>query len=249
MPYNKVLFYFIFEKEVHSLRNQQKLLSNNTRLVASLWMSSNQIHKKWDCLANLANLSATLFPLHFTCENVITWKLVTRCQESSIRWPKEAIHSSSKLREFIMVSESPSNTTVWRLNSLANRIALLHARASTSSTNGSKAILSKIAQITFPSWSLITTPIPAAPSSWKMAPWKLALHQELGGGNQWTSARGWCETVGMPWTCWNSWNRFMALAWICKLGNEGEPVRIAFLLYQILQEINANLSTYNKVLW
>ena len=176
MPYNKVLFYFIFEKEVHSFKNQQKLLSNNTRLVASLWMSSNQIHGKWDCLANLANQSATLFHLRFTCENVTAWKLVTRCQESSIRWPKEAIHSSSELREFIMVSESPSNTTVWRLNSLANRIALLHARDSTSSTDGSKAILSKIAPITFPSWSLVTTPTLVAPSFWKIAPSKLALH-------------------------------------------------------------------------
>ena len=41
----------------------------------------------------------------------------------------------------------------------------LPASASTSSTNRGKAILSDSAPTTLPSWSLITTPRPAAPSS------------------------------------------------------------------------------------
>lgn len=66
---------------------------------------------------------------------------------------------------------------------------------------GVKAILSERAPITFPSWSLITTPMPATPSSWNMAPSKLALHQELGGVDQWAGAEGRCETKGVSWTC------------------------------------------------
>ena len=50
-------------------------------------------------------------------------------------------------------------------NLFAKAIALLPARASTSSTDGGKAILSDRAPMTLPSWSLITTPRPAAPSS------------------------------------------------------------------------------------
>ena len=91
-------FFFLRKKTIYSINHQQKLLSINTKLEASLWMSSTHIRGTWDSLANLANLLATLFPFRFTCENVTAWKLDTRCRESSIRWPKEAKQSSSELR-------------------------------------------------------------------------------------------------------------------------------------------------------
>ena len=178
-----LFFFFFFEKEINSFNNQQKLLSNNTRLVASLWMSFNQIRGKRDFRASFANMSATLFPFLFTCEKTQALELTASYRESSMRGPKGAMHSSSVLKEFTMISASPSNITSRRPSSWANKIALLPARASTSSTDGGKAILSDSAPITLPSWSLITTPRSTDPSSWKMAPSKLALHQEMGGGD------------------------------------------------------------------
>lgn len=100
------------------------------------------------------------------------WK--SKSSETSCQLPrvfnevtKEAMQSSSVLRELIMILASPSTITSWRPSSCANKITFLPARASTSSTDGGKAILSDSAPMTPPSWSLITTPRLAAPSSWK----------------------------------------------------------------------------------
>ena len=67
------------------------------------------------------------------------------------------------------VAESPSKTTWCKPNSIAKTIALLQARASTSSTEGGKFILSDRAPTTFPIAFLVTTPMPAHDVSWNRA--------------------------------------------------------------------------------
>ena len=180
-------FSFMRNKIMHSI-NQQKLLSNITRLVASLWMSSNKIWERVDPLASLANLLATQFPLRLTWEKARDLKLDVSWRESSIKWPKGARQNSSELRDLIIVSKT--TYTSWRPIFRAKDIALRQAKASTSSTDGGKAILSESAPMTLPSWSLITTPRPAAAMSWKMAPSKLALNHRQRGGDQWTKEGG-----------------------------------------------------------
>ena len=73
------------------------------------------------------------------------------------------------------MSESPSNITSWRPISRAKDIALLQARASTSSTVGGSTNLSIKELIISPKQSLITTLILAEYMSQKIAPSKLAL--------------------------------------------------------------------------
>ena len=97
-------------------------------------------------------------------------------RESSMMCPKGAMHGDSELRLHMMtMSESPSNITSWRPISRAKDIALLHARASTSSTVGGSTSLSIKEPIISPEQSLITTPIRAEYMSQKIAPSKLAL--------------------------------------------------------------------------
>lgn len=82
-------------------------------------------------------------------------------RESSMMCPKGAMHGDSELRLRMIVSESPSNITSWRPISRAKDIALLHARASTSSTVGGSTSCSIKEPIISPEQSLITTPVPA----------------------------------------------------------------------------------------
>nr|POF27518.1 hypothetical protein CFP56_19806 [Quercus suber] len=83
-------------------------------------------------------------------------------RESSMMCPKGAMHGDFELRlNMMIVSESPSNITSWRPISRAKDIALLHARASTSSTVSGSTSLSIKEPIISPEQSLITTPIPA----------------------------------------------------------------------------------------
>ena len=66
-----------------------------------------------------------------------------------------------------MISESPSKTTSCSPSSMEKEIAFLQARASTSSTVDGRVMRSDRAAITIPSESLITTPMPPMPVSWK----------------------------------------------------------------------------------
>lgn len=114
---------------MHSI-NQPKLLTNITRLVASLWMSSNQIWERGDPLASLANLSATQFPLRFTWEKAKDLKLDISWRESSIKWPKGTRQTSSELRDLIIVSASlittprPGAAMSWKM--APSKLALNH---------------------------------------------------------------------------------------------------------------------------
>ena len=76
--------------------------------------------------------------------------------ESSIAFPKGARQGEPTWIQFRTVAESHLKITCCKPFSIANSIALLQARASTSSTVVRSAILSDSAPITFPVESLIT---------------------------------------------------------------------------------------------
>ena len=204
-------FCFFFEKPVrHFYYVNIKLLSSNTKLVTSQWMSSNHIWGLYNNFANLASLLATILPLHLTCVKEAFLKLeISRC-ESSMIWPKAARQGESNIRCLWMISESPLNTTSSNLSSMEKEMALLHAKASTSSTVGGKAMWSDNTAITIPLESRTTALKPATPEFLKIAPSLLALYWFGGRGSQWVGWATTCCCTELSCAIWNSWSRLTA---------------------------------------
>ncbi|KAL0009215.1 hypothetical protein SO802_010717 [Lithocarpus litseifolius] len=81
----------------------------------------------------------------FTCEKQNETKFKARALASSTMSPKVLKQLESELRAFMIVSESPSNSTSSTPSSRAKEIAFLQAIASTSSIAERRLILSESA--------------------------------------------------------------------------------------------------------
>ena len=145
-----------------------------TRLVASRWMSSNQIWGSSEYFASFASLSATALQQRFTWEKDACRNLETSDHDSSTMCPNKAKQVELVVICLNTTSKSPSKITSCSLISCAKVIDFLQASASRSSTNGGKGTRSDNAAITIPSKYLMTTPNLAQLTSGKIAPSQLA---------------------------------------------------------------------------
>ena len=100
-----------------------------------------------------------------------------------IRWPKEEKDSSLFLNAEITTFESPSTIKEGRLRSIARVIAWTVASASTSFDDDGSLIFSTKEASTFPWESRTTIPNLASSVSLKIAPSKLILMSDGGGGS------------------------------------------------------------------
>ena len=97
--FHNFFFFFFFEIQCEKLYYEgRKLLSRITKLVTSLWMSSNQICGSYKNFASFASLSATVFPFRLTCEKDTLLNLVASLRESSMMWLKAVVQVESETR-------------------------------------------------------------------------------------------------------------------------------------------------------
>ena len=131
--FNLCDFFFFFENKVCKFYQSTNILSSVTSCF-TLHGRSDQKCGQGIHLAALANLSATAFPFLFTWTKLADAKFRAIVLTSSIMRPKELKQGRAKLRAFIIVSESPSNTTSLKPGFKVKTTADLQAKASTSST-------------------------------------------------------------------------------------------------------------------
>ena len=121
------------------------------------------------CRACRIRLWATLFPSLRTCENLIQWNKFAKHLTSWIGKPKDAKECESSFKVFIIISESPSRLTSFKLRSATHCKAFDAVKVSSSTTVRGWGMISDHCAKPFPWQSRIITPVPALSSSWNLA--------------------------------------------------------------------------------
>ena len=160
---------------------------------------------------------------------------------SLIKWPTEGWWKDWFLIARIDSSESPSKIELCKPFSWRKLTALRAASVSRATMEDGKGMISDIVASTSPKEFRITTPMPAAPSSSKMAPSKFVFTVLESGGFQMTFFCG-CFKMGLAWRRWYSWRYCCAKSVVFSKGATGSLTRILFRLHQINQQIVINAS-------
>ena len=145
-------FFFFWESRLREalvlfIDEKNYKASRTTRGVVSSRVDSYQICSSLPNLARLARKWATELPKHFTWVKVQTRKPKAKHKTSWITWPYSEWETSLANSDLIIISASPSNTTIEMFSSLTNVKALRHAKASTISAHVGTGIRSAIAPI------------------------------------------------------------------------------------------------------
>ena len=132
-------------------------------------------------------------------------------------------------RALIIISESPSSYTWFRLSSFAKTKALRAANTSTISTDVASGIVCVKAAMIRPLLLWITPPRPAKFLSLKVPPSKLTFTQPGGGGDHLVEITDLEVGWGKDWARWNSSKLSVANPNIFDNGATPSPTRSLFL--------------------